>query len=767
MVAPLRARHLRELRSDPGKYLVIFLLLVASIGFVSGFLVADNSMIASYHESFEKYAVEDGHFTLARKAGKAQRKAIREMGVALYDLFYTERAIDNGSTLRIFAERSEVNRACLMEGAMPAAPGEIAIDRMYADNNKIEVGDQLYGDGGPWTVTGLVALSDYSCLFSDNNDTMFDAVKFGVALVTAEEFSAYPEDRLTWQYAWVYDTDPGDAVRDRDDVLLRQLNDEVLLEEFIPRTQNQAITFTGEDMGSDKAMMTALLYILVGIMAFVFAVTTNNTIAQEAGVIGTLRASGYTRFELVRHYMAMPMAITAVSALLGNLLGYTVFKDLCAGMYYGSYSLPTYVTRWNGEAFLKTTVIPAAIMAGVNWALLYRRLCLSPLKFLHHDLTRGRSHRAVPLPEALPFMGRFRLRVILQNAGSYFVLMIGLLFANLLLMFGMGLPMVLENFQEDIQTNLLCRYQYLLTMPVSLQREGNKPETMEELLLYRRGIRTENPDAEPFSAAELQISEQDEAMLYGVRADSRYLPLDVPEGTVCLSSAYADKYRLKPGNTITLKEKYEDTVYTFTVGGVIEYNGALAVFMEQGMFNRIFGYDETFFCGYFSDTPITDIKEEYLGSVIDLEALTKVSRQLTRSMGEMMYLVDGFAVGIFFVLLYLLTKTIIGKNARSISMTKILGYTDAEIGGLYLAVSTVVVMVLLAVSLPVSEMALQWIFRNLMMNRMSGWIPFSLDRRHLYIEMFALGLAAYAVVCALEYRRIRQVPMAAALKNVE
>ena len=31
-----------------------------------------------------------------------------------------------------------------------------------------------------WKITGLVALSDYSCLFQNNSDTMFDAVKFGV-----------------------------------------------------------------------------------------------------------------------------------------------------------------------------------------------------------------------------------------------------------------------------------------------------------------------------------------------------------------------------------------------------------------------------------------------------------------------------------------------------------------------------------------------------------------------------------------------------------
>ncbi len=73
-------------------------------------------------------------------------------------------------------------------------------------------------------------------------------------------------------------------------------------------------------------MVMTLLYILIAIMAFVFAVTTNNTITKEAAVIGTLRASGYTRGELLRHYLHLPVLVTIVAAIIGNILGYTVFK---------------------------------------------------------------------------------------------------------------------------------------------------------------------------------------------------------------------------------------------------------------------------------------------------------------------------------------------------------------------------------------------------------------------------------------------------------
>lgn len=50
MKSPLRKRLPRELKGEIGKYLVVLILMIATIGFVSGFLVADGSMIKAYNE---------------------------------------------------------------------------------------------------------------------------------------------------------------------------------------------------------------------------------------------------------------------------------------------------------------------------------------------------------------------------------------------------------------------------------------------------------------------------------------------------------------------------------------------------------------------------------------------------------------------------------------------------------------------------------------------------------------------------------------------
>ena len=90
MKNPLRKRLLRELVSEFGKYLVIFLFMAVTIGFVSGFLVAGDSMIQAYDESFEKYQIEDGHFEMQDELKSSLIDKLEDGNKAIYPLYYKD-----------------------------------------------------------------------------------------------------------------------------------------------------------------------------------------------------------------------------------------------------------------------------------------------------------------------------------------------------------------------------------------------------------------------------------------------------------------------------------------------------------------------------------------------------------------------------------------------------------------------------------------------------------------------------------------------------
>lgn len=75
------------------------------------------------------------------------------------------------------------------------------------------------------------------------------------------------------------------------------------------------------------------------------------------------------------------------------------------------------------------------------------------------------------LSPKIGIFSRFRLRVIFQNVSNYLVLFVGVIFANLLLFFGMLLPSALDHYQLEIQENMLAKYQYMLSVPASVSSE--------------------------------------------------------------------------------------------------------------------------------------------------------------------------------------------------------------------------------------------------------------------------------------------------------
>ena len=93
--------------------------------------------------------------------------------------------------------------------------------------------------------------------------------------------------------------------------------------------------------------------------------------------------------------MALPIVVTLLASIIGNILGYTSLKKYMANLYYNSYSLVKSETLWHKEAFIHTTVIPVILMFVINFLVLSKKLNLPPIRFLRHDLTK-KEKKAFP-----------------------------------------------------------------------------------------------------------------------------------------------------------------------------------------------------------------------------------------------------------------------------------------------------------------------------------------------------------------------------------
>lgn len=786
-VNPLIKRIPKELIGDWKKYLIVFAFLVLTIGFVSGMYVANESMMKAADESVTKYDREDGHFEWSEKAdsdlikdvesgeqvdmsaitGKEEEDA-SDVPVIIYENFFRNEKEDNNNdgkndgTVRVFAKTDNINLACVLDGRLPENENEIAVDRMHADNVDMKVGDTIRVGGEKFEVVGLIAYVNYSTLHEKTTDLIFDAIKFDVAMVTDEGFDRLGES-IHYAYAWKYKDAPADEKEEKalSDDFRKVLAAQTMLhgnelKDYVPSYGNPAINFATDDMGSDMSMGGVILDILIIIIAFIFGVTISNTISKESSTIGTLRASGYTRGELVRHYLSMPVIVTFLAAIVGNILGYTVFKNVVVGMYYNSYSLPTYETVWNPDAFVKTTVVPIILMFVVNLIVIVRMLRHTPLQFLRHDLKKSKRKKAIRLPH-WKFMSRFRVRIMFQNISNYLILFVGICFIMVMLAMAVGMPDTLTYYQKHASNLMFTKYQYVLK---TYQNADGSIVT------------TDNKDAENFAMKSLvkrSDALDEEISTYGVVDDSRYIEISdlesLEKNEVYISNSYADKYGIVIGDTIKLEEKYTDDTYNFKVCGIYDKCQSIAVFMPIDQYREVFDLDDDAFSGFFSDSKITDIDSNMIASTITKRDITKMCDQLDLSMGSYMQYFQVLCILLSMAMIYLLTKLIIEKNENAISMTKILGYENHEIASLYLLSTTIVMLIIDVLTVAVGVWVMNFAWKEILMTY-SGWFSFHMETIS-YVKMFAFVLIGYVIVMILDFQRIKKIPMDQALKNVE
>ncbi|MFR7669717.1 MAG: hypothetical protein ACLU0O_02175 [Collinsella sp.] len=309
----------------------------------------------------------------------------------------------------------------------------MAIDRVFATNNDLAVGDKVELEGRTYTICGIMTQPDSQALFLNNSDFTVNTITYGVAEVTDAGFAALEDagGAPAYTYSFTFtdrDLPTADRIDAEQDMVEALTDADARVDDLIDADSNQGIGYARDDVDGDSMMWMTLLDIIIVIMAFVFVVLTDATIEEESAIIGTLLASGYRR-EIVLHYLALPPS-WAWSRRFGHcarrcvlyrahaqpllrfvqpaaLPGVLELGDLCE------------VRRGSAVALILITLVGCF----AKWA---RRRCSS---FVTRRRQSG-TKRGLQLPERMGFVSRFRLRIFLRNLGNFATLFVGIAFAR-------------------------------------------------------------------------------------------------------------------------------------------------------------------------------------------------------------------------------------------------------------------------------------------------------------------------------------------------
>lgn len=256
--------------------------------------------------------------------------------------------------------------------------------------------------------------------------------------------------------------------------------------------------------------------------------------------------------------------------------------------------------------------------------------------------------------------------------------------------------------------------------------------------------------------------------VYGIQPNSRYWKdLDIGDGKAVFGAGLADKFGWNENQQVNLYDKYEDQTHSLTFSRQEDTwgsNSNMNIYMSINDFNTMFSNNKSYFNGYVSNKALT-LDARYYANDTTPDDMRAVGNQFVDMMDSMIGMMVGLAVFIFLLFMYLLTKAVIDRSARSISYMKVFGYRDKEVSHLYIRSVTLCVIASLVLCQPLIIGSLTVIFRSMLLSyngNIEIYVPW-----WCMAACVGIGFATYLLVALMHTRSIRRVSLSEALKVQE
>ena len=589
-----------------------------------------------------------------------------------------------------------LNRLFLRAGRLPVGGQEAVVGEVFAEAHGLRPGDMLVailnGRRQRLTVTGI-GLSPEFIYQIRPGDVFPDFERFGVLWMAYEPVAtAFDMDGAFNDLSVSLTRDANEAdVIDTLDALLGRYGGAAAH----GRDLQLSHRYLDEELGQLSVMTRLFTAVFLGVAAFLLNVVTGRLVTAQREQIAVLKAYGYSRHEVSRHYAELVLLMVGAGVAPGLALGAWLGRGL-ADIYMDFYRFP----------YLAWTLEPSVIALAAGFALvaaaigtagaLHRVYRLPPAEAMRPEaptafrrsLTERIGLGALLDPAArmiLRNLGRRPLRTLLSITGIAFA--VGIL--------------VMSRFQRgaieqmiDVQFGFAQRDDFAVTFA-----EPASSRAASELAAIP-GVRS----VEPFRSAAVRLRNghrEYQTALQGLpdRADLKRVldanlaPASLPADGLLMTDYLADLLDVRPGGSVDVEflEGQRRTVAVTVAGVVHEYLG-VGAYARREVVNRLL--DEG---GVLSGAWLAADRARRAGVTAELRARPRIAAVTDRAatvqsfrdtMAESILtftliatlMAGSIAVGV----IYNASRITLEERGRELASLRVLGYTRREVRALLL-----------------------------------------------------------------------------------
>ena len=523
------------------------------------------------------------------------------------------------------------------------------------------------------------------------------------------------------------------------------------------------------------------------IAALVCSTTMSRMVSDERGIIGTMRALGYSDFAIVMKYAIYAGSAAILGSVLGFLGGTKLFPYVIWEVYKMMYGFTSLSFKNSVPLFFLVLVVSLLCTVGVTVV-----TSMSALKGMPAELIRPKA----PLPgkrilleyagfiwKRLKFLHKVSLRNVFRFKKRMWMMIVGIAGCTSLLLTAFGL-------YDSICNVVNVQYDNIMKYDVDIMFDDKyRQYELEEAAINAgkyAGINYEYAIVKNDSAKNngsgyvrdvgLFISDDPNIdRIFGLMDVKTGETLPWPaDGEVAISQKLAEKNKIKAGDTVTLLYGDDEHEVTVKVGTVFMNYTFHYVLMTPATYREYFGKPytpETLLISTENKTQEEGYKfASYLSDNYDLKtwSVTSDSREsFSNTMERLNYvivLVISCAAALAFIVLFNLNNINITERIREIATLKVMGFNRAETGAYVTRENIMLVLMGFFAGIPLGFFLHRFVMSQIAMDIVTYDVriaPLS------YLYSLAFVILFSTIVNLIMRARIEKIDMAESLKSAE
>ncbi|MDJ0663764.1 MAG: ABC transporter permease [Acidimicrobiia bacterium] len=461
MVSPLQRKLWRDIGRHKPQFIAITITIFLGVGIFGAAWDSYTNLIASYDQTaidyrFANLTVAGGDTqAIADLAAAEPRVESVEMRTMVDVPFRIEDTKLLGRALGIpSSEQPSVNRLDVSAGEYPTNgdPSTLLVEDHMADHFGLGPGDSfdiLVGDAWQQVTVGGVALSpEYIWPARDRQDIITTPDNFGVAFVPeelAEQITGSGPNEVVIYY---FGGEADEATTLSLTTAARELG-AINIYTRAEQPSNNALTEDVKGLEEMAVFFPMMFLAAAGMAAYVMI---SRLVHAQRPHIGTFLANGFTRGQVLRHYLGYGLIPGLLGAIPGAIVG-VLLARLITRLYTSILSIPLTIVDFYWTTLLGAIAfgVVASVLAAFAPALVASRVL--PAEAMRGETPSGGGRRSllerlIPPLRRVPTAWRMTLRGVGRNPRRTIYTIIGVVLSLMLVLVSWGMIDTVRNLMD-------------------------------------------------------------------------------------------------------------------------------------------------------------------------------------------------------------------------------------------------------------------------------------------------------------------------------